>query len=337
MAPVLTSTYGVWLVSLFLETILYGCGLLQAWLYFHWYHDDRILIRGMVLLLVVLETLQIVFIFASTYSCLIIHFGDFAYLQEINWADEAQFPTYISTFIVQIHSYWYADLLRLPYGTDIPACLSLFVIIDLVQEVKLVKLNLWSTLSTTSSTYVLQSAATLACDLLITGSLLFRLNSSRTGLRSTNSLLDKLMINAINRGGLTAFAAAWNLILFIAIPNTFWFVIGYFISSKLYMNSALASLNSRQHIRNQFTNVTPSEPLEFNVSQMRTMDTFRAETNINAGSDVNMHSISATFDRRMFEVSLTGVTVSRPNEVHLVVGLITGNLIAEDEKKTKLR
>lgn len=34
MASPLDSTYGVWLVSLFLETLLYGMGLLQTWLYF---------------------------------------------------------------------------------------------------------------------------------------------------------------------------------------------------------------------------------------------------------------------------------------------------------------
>ncbi|KAJ7683393.1 hypothetical protein B0H14DRAFT_3907896 [Mycena olivaceomarginata] len=34
MASPLDSTYGVWLVSLFLETLLYGMGVLQTWIYF---------------------------------------------------------------------------------------------------------------------------------------------------------------------------------------------------------------------------------------------------------------------------------------------------------------
>jgi hypothetical protein len=34
MSTSLDSTYGVWLVSLFLETLLYGMGVLQTWIYF---------------------------------------------------------------------------------------------------------------------------------------------------------------------------------------------------------------------------------------------------------------------------------------------------------------
>ena len=40
MADSLDSTYGAWLIALFLETILYGAGLLQSALYLHWYPAD---------------------------------------------------------------------------------------------------------------------------------------------------------------------------------------------------------------------------------------------------------------------------------------------------------
>lgn len=38
--PTMASTYGSWLISLFLETILYGIGILQIWLFFQWSHKD---------------------------------------------------------------------------------------------------------------------------------------------------------------------------------------------------------------------------------------------------------------------------------------------------------
>jgi hypothetical protein len=34
MPTPLDSTYGAWLVSLFIETLLYGMGVLQTWIYF---------------------------------------------------------------------------------------------------------------------------------------------------------------------------------------------------------------------------------------------------------------------------------------------------------------
>lgn len=61
-------------------------------------------------------------------------------------------------------------------------------------------------------------------------------------------MLNKLMINAINRGMLTAFCAALNMILvrltdraselylytvqFLSLPGTFWFFLGLMPSSK---------------------------------------------------------------------------------------------------------
>ncbi|PPR08004.1 hypothetical protein CVT24_003755 [Panaeolus cyanescens] len=265
MAVDLTSTYGIWLVSLFLETILYGCGLLQAWLYFQWYQNDHWGIRSMV-------------------SVMWSKF--FPNIEEMvpkghtaGWIDQnfhyhqAQLSlTYLSEFLVQM--YFATCIYRLNKAAKIlPALVAALALTQLIQDVVITKLGSFTNLAETAPTYALQSAATLACDLLITGSLLYRLNNSKTELsfRATNSMLDRLMINAVNRGGLTALAAALNLFLFVALPNTLWFLIGLFLSSKLYMNSALASLNSRQYIRDQFSNTTIHD-------DWRVMDTFQART-----------------------------------------------------------
>lgn len=45
MASPLDSTYGVWLVALFLETFLYGIGVLQTWIYFAGRPTDRASIK----------------------------------------------------------------------------------------------------------------------------------------------------------------------------------------------------------------------------------------------------------------------------------------------------
>ncbi|KAF9043368.1 hypothetical protein BJ165DRAFT_1484529 [Panaeolus papilionaceus] len=280
MAPALASTYGLWLVSFFLEGVLYGCAMLQAWLYFHWYHNDHRFIRWMILLLVLLETLQMAFVFTGAYLCLITHFGDFEYLQKINWADAAQFPTYMSTFVVQI--YFASCIYRLKKDAKfLPILIVILAVIEVGAGIvhnsrvfKLIGVSLAHAgngdrlvsilkLSDTKPVFELMSASTLACDLLITASLVYRLNSSKLGMRATNSMLDRLVVYAINRGGLTAFAAAWNLIFFIALPNTFWFVLGMFIVSKLYMNSALASLNSRQHIRDTSASTIVMSPVDW--------------------------------------------------------------------------
>ncbi|TFK37070.1 hypothetical protein BDQ12DRAFT_221129 [Crucibulum laeve] len=252
MASPLDSTYGIWLVALFLETILYGCGLLQTWLYFHWYSKDHWGIKSMVIALVVFETLQITLFFASTYICLIDNFGNFPALLIINWEDSAQLMAgYLSAFIVQMYFAYciYAlDKKKLVAPLLIVTLALLEIGAAITQTVKTVQLGSFILLDSTKAITSLQSGAAVACDIVITFSLVNTLDNHKTGIKSTNSMLNMLMINAINRGMLTAVCAALNLILFLALPGQFYFFVGLLLSSKLYMNSALATLNTRQHI-----------------------------------------------------------------------------------------
>ncbi|PPQ74304.1 hypothetical protein CVT26_004149 [Gymnopilus dilepis] len=242
MPPSIDATFGMWMVALFLETILYGCSLLQIWLYFYWYPLDHWILKAMVTLLAyvlskpthlsaienqslysISETLQTVFLFISTYNMLISHFGDFDNLLVVNWMDTAQLIClYISAMIVQ-----------------------------------LTILNNFSKLDKTAPSSVLQGAASLSCDIVITSSLLFTLNDRKTEAEKWNSkhgtsnLLNSLMVIAINRGVATAIFSALNIILFLSMPHTFFFFLGLMPSSKLYMNSALGTLNCREYLRSK--------------------------------------------------------------------------------------
>ncbi|KAJ7695864.1 hypothetical protein B0H14DRAFT_3041452, partial [Mycena olivaceomarginata] len=62
-----------------------------------------------------------------------------------------------------------------------------------------------------------------------------------------------LIRDAINRGVLTALSSAVNMVLFLALPNTFWFFprTRPQAANVMYMNSLLATLNSRQHLRDK--------------------------------------------------------------------------------------
>ncbi|PPR07972.1 hypothetical protein CVT24_002651 [Panaeolus cyanescens] len=100
------------------------------------------------------------------------------------------------------------------------------------------------------------------------------LNSAKIGLKRSNAMLNTLMVNAVNRGGLTALIAAINLVLLIVEPGTLYFYLPLLLSSKspgsnhklVYMNSILASLNSRETIRKRFMTVEDSSDLRSNGS-----------------------------------------------------------------------
>ncbi|KAF9043334.1 hypothetical protein BJ165DRAFT_1484326 [Panaeolus papilionaceus] len=101
---------------------------------------------------------------------------------------------------------------------------------------------------------MLQSFATFMCDVMITFSLLRRLSIAKSGIKKSDALVNRLMINAINRGGLTAVMAAINLVLVLTARDSLAFILPLIISSKLYMNSVLASLNSRAGIKEKYMN-----------------------------------------------------------------------------------
>jgi len=106
-----------------------------------------------------------------------------------------------------------------------------------------------SLLGTTKNVTTIQSGATAACDLSITIILCYVLHGSRTGIKSTDALLDKLIAYAINRGALTTIAAFLNMLLFVLRPEAFIFMVPLLPSGHLYVISVVTTLNSRKAIR----------------------------------------------------------------------------------------
>ncbi|PBK86392.1 hypothetical protein ARMGADRAFT_1169131 [Armillaria gallica] len=122
---------------------------------------------------------------------------------------------------------------------------------------------------------IIEIAAAALCDLLVTAILCVLLRMNRTGIKSTDSILDSLIILAINRGSFMSLAAVVNLILYLSRPKSKFFMLVFNPSTELYVVSVVGSLNYREHIRagsrhrdrdwnsvNVTTNASFSLPLE---------------------------------------------------------------------------
>ncbi|KAJ7799485.1 hypothetical protein B0H14DRAFT_2902887 [Mycena olivaceomarginata] len=252
--PSMDSTYGAWLIALFLETILYGIGTLQTFFYFQWFF----------------ETTQILFFFRSTFYRFVQWFGKLQ--EELIWCQLQLLANYITAFAVQLYN---SIANRLPVtresrvyegsalGTYIVLLtfylqvilalvqVALDVAAGIAQTILSYQIRSYLKLDQTKAITTLQTAASLACDVAITGYLCAFLHKNKQGLPRTQKVLNKLMMNAVNRGMLTAISSASTMILFLVYPDTFWFFVSLAPNSKLYMNSMLATLNLRQHMRNQ--------------------------------------------------------------------------------------
>ncbi|KAJ7347302.1 hypothetical protein DFH08DRAFT_1080331 [Mycena albidolilacea] len=247
----LSSTMGMWLLAVFLEALLQGMGMLQCFLYFVWYHKDPWSFKATVIVLVALECIQMGASFANIYDWFINNFGDYSALRFIGWSDMLQLTAlYLAVFVAQAH---FARCIYQLRKEDLwlPAVIFLLALIALAaglgQVVFCIQLGEYSKLGSTKVTTNLQAAAALAADALITFGLCWRLNKGRGGIQSTNKILNFLITTAINRGVFTMIFAALNIVLFFSRPGTFDFMLVIFLSDKIYMNSVLAMLNTRQY------------------------------------------------------------------------------------------
>ncbi|KAJ7301136.1 hypothetical protein DFH08DRAFT_119698 [Mycena albidolilacea] len=266
MTSSLDPTYGVAFVAFFLATLLYGMGLIQAYLYFHWYPKDRWGIKTTVLCVLITETMQIALFFAALYLHLIDEFGNLAGVDDIFWQDAAQVPCgYLSGFLVQMyfgHCIYILNPKRKLVSLVIvllgltSLATAIAATIDTVQIQHSIKSVLITEASVSKAILTTQSAVTLTCDVVITAALTHVLKGTQGGIevQSTRSIITTLIINAVSRGVLTALCAAVNMILFLVQPNTDYFYLGLVLSGKLYMNSMLATLNTRQHLRRRGEN-----------------------------------------------------------------------------------
>ncbi|TDL25572.1 hypothetical protein BD410DRAFT_598387 [Rickenella mellea] len=97
-------------------------------------------------------------------------------------------------------------------------------------------------------------ANTLICDLLITGSLLYYLNRNRTGFKSLDSIIKRLMWYSLSTGLLTSIFALASMVTFITMSHNLINVGISFFLGRLYANSLMTTLNGRAETRAKFSN-----------------------------------------------------------------------------------
>jgi len=100
--------------------------------------------------------------------------------------------------------------------------------------------------------YSVQLVAAMTCDIIISVSLVYFLDQSRSGFRLTENVVDRLIIYSVNVGLVTSAMAILTFVTFHAFPNGTVFSAFTEIISKFYVNSLLVTLNSRNSIRRMF-------------------------------------------------------------------------------------
>jgi len=90
-------------------------------------------------------------------------------------------------------------------------------------------------------------------DVFIAVALCYFLRKFRTGQKQSDSVVNNLILYAVNSGLVTCAFSITTLILYNMMPGNFVFMAIFFILSKLFAISLMANLNTRKLIRGRGT------------------------------------------------------------------------------------
>ncbi|KAI9060714.1 hypothetical protein FKP32DRAFT_1004490 [Trametes sanguinea] len=275
----LGDTYGALLVGTFLGLALYGFALHQMYRYYRLYPEDKKGFRILVVAIMLFQTVHMILCVVAVYYHLVTNYARPETLPVGHWSTRLLTPFSGITIVLCQSFYAYRVYIvgpQLIYRAFV-AIAALFMASTLGLAIAAAVLGFRTNAEgfrhgNRKRTYALQGIVSaifgsgVAVDVLLTGTLVVVLLSSRSGFRQTDSLVHLLVIYAINTGLMTSIIALLVFILAIASPGNLIYVSLSVVGTKLYANSVLAALNSRRSIQDRMMADTASGSNAYELS-----------------------------------------------------------------------
>ncbi|KAF8995109.1 hypothetical protein BDQ17DRAFT_1545303 [Cyathus striatus] len=257
--------YGAQMIASQINATLYGIGLLMVIQYFMRHGKrDPWFIKGTVGMLCLLATLETVFTDHQNYANFVRTFGQYSELNNMVWSVSGKFLfVYLTSFVAQVFFAWCIWIMS--------RSLSMRYRILIVPVVLLAAMQISSGIGqvfllATSHKYSalgnkkfwnarvtgMQGAATAACDILITISLILISRANSSGSRSSEeSLTSKIVKYSFNRVAATSICAILYVVLFYRTRGTYYFTIPCLASTHINVVSVTHLLMSRDTLREE--------------------------------------------------------------------------------------
>ncbi|KAE9392351.1 hypothetical protein BT96DRAFT_1023613 [Gymnopus androsaceus JB14] len=259
----INSTYGAAFVGIQVAGVLLGMSTTQAW-YYYTHSKDKNFLPVLVATVLVFDFIHQALICHTGYTYLVSFYGEAAKLETVVWSfSAAGLFNGLTALAVQCFLTYRISMLS---GKKIwlTAFVGSFVLAEFVcvltfAIIALMRVKTFEELSAElKGLSITVNALAAAGDLLIAGILTILLQRAETGYRSSDTMINKLTLFAVNTGALTSLCAVASLISILAAPNTFIYIPFFFSMGRLYTNSLLATLNARKSIRDSPEGVNTS-------------------------------------------------------------------------------
>jgi hypothetical protein len=297
----LTTTFGALLIGVIVSAALYGVTCIQTFYYFNNYNDG-LWAKILIVVLWVLETVHSIFASHAVYWFVITNYNNPAGLAKATWSAILTIPvSAIIMFLVHLFyakRVWHMSQKNLPLTGIIVLLACAHAALGIVIPVKSFELQYFAAFS--KNTVIVDSSLALAVatDVLIATSLSYYLHTSRSGVKRTDTLINKLLVYTINNGILTSVFDIITVVLVTTEVDNLEYLAIFQVVGNLYTNSMMATLNSRK--------LHPPALEDVNLSSTRAR----------GGTSTNISSTSHTLhDQRKILDMRSGVSTSESTEL----------------------
>ncbi|KAI0769910.1 hypothetical protein C8Q74DRAFT_1369157 [Fomes fomentarius] len=240
--------YGPIFIGVVFNIALYGIMVTQTYLYFNVYRRDKIWMKILVFVLFFCDTLNCCFDVAFLYIPLVNNFGDTEKIIKADWIFATDpVMTAIIAALVQLFFAWRVKILT---GHIFSVCV--IVVSSVAQlcgglgtSIAVGMIPEFTNFQKFKVIVIIWLAFSAVADTLITTALVWHLRKNKTGMVVTDGIINRIIRLTVQTGLITALCAIIDLILFLIFPTGLHLIFNLPLS-KLYTNSLMSSLNSRQ-------------------------------------------------------------------------------------------
>jgi len=253
----ISNTVGAVVIGLGISSLVFGMLCIQVWTYYQRYPNDHWSYKVLVFVLWALEALHQTFVGHVAWFYVVENFGNFFVLLEPPvWTLTAQ--TLVGSLVGTIVKICFGMRVWkfsrgncLVTGLIITMALAQFAT-AIVYTLKAFHLHL----DQADQIKTIGSAALslgVVTDVFTAASLSYFLHKMRTGFKRSDTLINRLIIYSVNTGTLTSVFSAAVLASYNLMPANIIYIALYFILSKLFANSCVATLNTRRFVHGRGT------------------------------------------------------------------------------------
>ncbi|EJD37824.1 hypothetical protein AURDEDRAFT_187930 [Auricularia subglabra TFB-10046 SS5] len=249
------TSFGALQIGTMLSMMLLGIALLQTWNYFRDFPGDSTRLKAMVGIVFFVDVLHSIFLVHAVYQYTIRGFLDFSILNRVVWSIDATL-TAEAIIIVVVQCYYGLRVLRVTGSHILAGIIWLLALarmaLTIAFDVTAIRDGSLNVVRTKAFRWQAVSELAIAAltDICIASVLCIALLRRRTGFERSDQLISNIVTFTVASGLLTSIVSIVQFVTYLTLPGKFVWLACFSISSKLFTNSLLASLNQRvQHRR----------------------------------------------------------------------------------------